>query len=58
MRSSGVSARSNRLFEKNEMLACIALAGQSSSPRRLPTIERHRNADFVRRSPSLDSLSG
>jgi hypothetical protein len=32
-----LSARSNLLFEKNETLACIALAGQSSSPRRLPS---------------------
>src|SRR5258708_2132488 len=47
-----------RIIGKNEMPPGIALACQPSSARRLPTIERDRDTDFVRRMPLTHGGSG
>src|SRR5260370_32238009 len=46
------------IIGKDEMPTSIALACQPSSARRLPTIERDRDTDFVRSMPLPHSGSG
>src|SRR5215510_9837901 len=46
------------IVRKDEKPACIALARQSRSPRRLPTIERDRDADLIRVRPIPHRRSG